>query len=1257
MTENSNCGYTASESAPHMKYPAPDGRPAKRKQGIFRKQRMALLIALCFGPVAPSAQADSVMWHGGISRNWHDNNNWIWDGHTPTIADTATINSNSGNTPEIGSGSNASANLLVVGGSSHGSLSILGTLNTNSALLGNDNGGQTALGTVTIDGAGATWTNSNSLYVGNYSLGVLNIQGGANVGTTAAYLGSESGSNGQITLSGNGSALNASGHIHIGYAGTGSLTVGANTTVNSASATLGSLAGGTGTVDINGGNWSNGGGTLSIGNAGTGSLLIQNGGTVSNGVGTIGSSATSLGNTVTVTGGSSNWSSSGRLYVGIYGGGTLSVQNGASVDSVGGVISRYAGSTGSATISGAGSSWTITDSLHIGGDIADASNPGGTGVLNINNGGSVSSQAAFIGDTTNATGTVTVNQGTWTLSDRLGVGNYGTGTLTIENGGTVNSTGGIVGWNASSSGNSVAVSGNGSLWSMSGHLFVGNLGQGTLNITNGGDVSNNDGYVGSENNAQQSQITVSGSGSTWTNNGTVFVAHNTGSNGQLTISGGGVVTATQQGIIGDLAGATGSATVTGTGSSWSVAQDFNVGRHGNGSLSILNGGAVSSDRAYIANNTGSSGSVVVSGSGSSWTSTGVLHVGSQGSGTLLLSNGGTVNAGSLHVAHATGSTGVLSIGATEGQAAAAAGQINAGTLTLGSGSATVVLNHNESNYTVASAILGNGTLKVLSGHTTLTASNTFTGSTQIAAGASLTLGATASLGSSVSIANGALLTAGSNALGGNVTNSGTLNLTRVDTNYPQLTIAGNFVQGAAGRTEIAAFTTTAGQYSRISTGGSATLDGALNIDVTTGSPLAAGNTLLQVINASGGVSGRFSSITDNSALFNFAAIYGTNAVDLTLIPESPNGISNAVQTTGNSPAQGAAGILDSLITNNPGGSLAALFIPLTNTQQISEAVSQTLPLLTGSTTVATQGTLSSINRIIQTRLGDRVGQSSGDQAYGNGYLWIKPFASRMRQGTASNVAGYEADVLGLTLGTDRQLTDRSVLGLALSYANADVDSLSGTAPNNNKIDLYRLLGYGSSEIGESTYINWQLDFGNNSNRGRRQIPFAGVTARSSFDTLSAHAGIRLQKRLDISHRTTLLPSIGLDYTWLRDSAYTEKGAGALNLSVESERSEQTLVSSDMSVSHRLDDGFDILGNIGLAYDVNARQASLVASYAGAPGASFVTQGIKPKRLTARAGLGLSKVTETGMTILTRLDAERRENYTNYSASVNLRWMF
>ncbi|MCK4624708.1 MAG: PEP-CTERM sorting domain-containing protein, partial [Phycisphaerae bacterium] len=135
------------------------------------------------------------------------------------------------------------------------------------------------------------------------------------------------------------------------------------------------------------------------------------------------------------------------------------------------------------------------------------------------------------------TGEVTVdgNGSTWTNSGDLIVGCEGQGTLNITNGGVVSNTTGYI-----DSIGEVTVDGNGSTWANTYGLFVGLHGQGTLNITNGGAVSNSYGYISSWSDSI-GEVTVDGSGSTWANSGNLSVGHYEGQ-GTLNITDGGTVT-------------------------------------------------------------------------------------------------------------------------------------------------------------------------------------------------------------------------------------------------------------------------------------------------------------------------------------------------------------------------------------------------------------------------------------------------------------------------------------------------------------------------------------------------------------------------------------------------------------------------------------------------------------------------------------------------------------------------------------------
>ena len=260
--------------------------------------------------------------------------------------------------------------------------------------------------------------------------------------------------------------------------------------------------------------------------------------------------------------------------------------------------------------------------------------------LTIASGSSLMSYAGSVGVNSSSSGTVLVTGASslWKNSDDLNLGNDGKGELSIENGGVVSNKYGVVGRNAASAGSTVKVNGVGSQWNSSADLYIGNAGQGTLNIEAGGVVNNTSAYIG-KNAGSRGGVSVTGLGSTWDSTQSMYVG-NDGS-GTLSIQAGGSVRNTN-GNIGFTSGSSGVVTVTGAGSSWVNALQLAVGNGGTGELWVLGGGQVGSAGSFIGKLAGASGAVTVSAVGSQWLDSVDITIGNLGQGSLTVEQGGSV---------------------------------------------------------------------------------------------------------------------------------------------------------------------------------------------------------------------------------------------------------------------------------------------------------------------------------------------------------------------------------------------------------------------------------------------------------------------------------------------------------------------------------------------------------------------------------------------------------------------------------------
>ncbi len=209
----------------------------------------------------------------------------------------------------------------------------------------------------------------------------------------------------------------------------------------------------------------------------------------------------------------------------------------------------------------------------------------------------------------------------------------------------------VVGYGGDAEGIAI-VAGPDARWSNASSLMVGRGGSasGTLRIQDGATVESSFGYAGFFSGATGT-VEVSGIGSSWTID-SIFEVGKAGS-GTLLISDGATVSNGLSSTLGDQAGSTGEAVVTGAESLWTTPSATYVGFSGDGSLRIEAGGTVSNWLGAVGRRTGARGHVTVTGPGSQWQNGNVL-VGPDGDGVLEMGPGGLVTATNAYRQGATG---------------------------------------------------------------------------------------------------------------------------------------------------------------------------------------------------------------------------------------------------------------------------------------------------------------------------------------------------------------------------------------------------------------------------------------------------------------------------------------------------------------------------------------------------------------------------------------------------------------------------
>ena len=184
--------------------------------------------------------------------------------------------------------------------------------------------------------------------------------------------------------------------------------------------------------------------------------------------------------------------------------------------------------------------------------------------------------------------------------------------------------------------------------------------EGRLLVSGGSDLLNNSGdgsvYVGL-NSSATGTATVTGAGSTWTNTSDLRVGYS--GTGVLDVEDQGLVT-NLVGYLGENSGSSGTATVTGAVSTWQNNSFLFVGNTGTGVLNVENQGLVTNTIGVLGRNSGSNGTATVTGDGSHWQNT-ELRVGQSGTGVLNVEAKGLVTNTFGSVGRDSGSSGTATV--------------------------------------------------------------------------------------------------------------------------------------------------------------------------------------------------------------------------------------------------------------------------------------------------------------------------------------------------------------------------------------------------------------------------------------------------------------------------------------------------------------------------------------------------------------------------------------------------------------------
>ena len=1129
---------------------------------------------------------------------------------------------------------------IIVGNSSTPSYLRLGKGGTNSLTV--SNGGAVSLDrsefittatssvAVVVTGATTTWT-SNTFEVGGAGTASFTIDDGATVDVlgqsfSAAVVNGTAAAAPTLTIS-TGGHLTVDDALRVGTTNKGTLLVDTGGQLTAGTLDLASNTGSTATATFTGAGTAVDAALLQVGLGGVASLTVENGAAL-----TTSTTWISNGDTMTVTDTGTIWSTDGSSSVD----GSLTIENGADMIGIG-IASLHV--DGNAVVTDAG---TTVSSMNLW--VGDSSFGGaGTGDLQILAGATFAGSRGYIGAERDGQVTIDGAGSSLTMSDTLRVGIGEDGTLDIVNNGTVTSLNGHVGTQSSSCGcggtgggtGTVNVTGSGALWTITQDAIIGDVAEGHLNITAGGDVTSTTAIIGDDAGSDGVAL-VTGAGSTWTNSGS-FTIGNDGE-GLLTVAAGGTVTTTGAATIGaDGMLAIGSGGVAGTFTSPAITNNGIVRFNHTGVVTFVTAmsgtGGVTKDAA---------GTTILTGNN---TITGTTRI---NAGILQLGNGGTtgsvggdiVNNALLAVDRTNAVTLIGDIsgsGALEqagtgtliltGTGAYTGGTtIAAGTLQLGSGGATGSITGNVVNdgtliinrsnqFTFAGVISGSGTLRQDgTGTTILTGTSNYTGTTTVSAGTLIVNG---------DIATSQLTVLADGTLGGN----GTVGPATIEgivapgNSIGILTGTGDYLQATDSLYLVEIDDSPASDL--IAASGTATIEAGARLEVEAAAGTYATLQRYTILTATGGVTGTYTA--DFTAPFlDMALIYDPNAVYLDVV-RSEVPFAEVAETPNQKAA--AAG-LESL---DPASALPTAIVPL-SADDARDAFDQ----LSGEAHASLARVLIEDSRIPREAALDRIDAAfaaieAGKRPGEDAQFWLRSLGSVGVVRADGNAAEIVQGSGGLIAGADIMMGDL-LLGVEAGFTGHQ----AGIADRNSSASA---TGVHAGIYGGTRHDALRVDFGAAISgygvRVERDPAFTGFAddVAASYAALTVQAFSEIGYAIELSDVTTIEPFLRVAIVGHGGSRYAETGgpsvvSGAVdpNLSV--------VATLGLSGSTEL-----VLGD-GLVVEARGR-VGWEQHFGGAPTATHAFAGGDPFTVSA-PGHGSGVVAEGSIGIplndFTRIDA-------------------
>jgi outer membrane autotransporter protein len=274
--------------------------------------------------------------------------------------------------------------------------------------------------------------------------------------------------------------------------------------------------------------------------------------------------------------------------------------------------------------------------------------------------------------------------------------------------------------------------------------------------------------------------------------------------------------------------------------------------------------------------------------------------------------------------------------------------------------------------------------------------------------------------------------------------------------------------------------------------------------------------------------------------------------------------------------------------------------------------------------------------------------------------WLSGFGGGGGIGGSGDTHGISYTMGGVAGGVEHRFDPTLLAGIAVGY----IGSGHGTngISSSGSVNTFSTALYASYSPG-NWYVDGALGYGYNFGTVNRGIYFPGV-ARGASGSPNANdflSSVEAGYHVPLGERTVVSPFAAMQGIGVFQNRMTERGAGAIDLNVQSQTTASARSVLGAELTHGLPVGLSapllLTLRVGWGHEFADVSRTITASFVGLPGAGFTVNGVRVPRDTAVIGIGASLAVVQSADLFLRYDGALASGASMQAGTVGLHVTF